>query len=64
VVLGVREGFNAPALIAFAQVEGLSSLRVAKHLDFASRPELATLEHEVSTFEDLLMLMRIFHAPS
>jgi hypothetical protein len=64
VVLGVREGFNAPALIAFAQVEGLSSLRVAKHLDFASRPELATLEHGVSTFEDLLVLMRILHTPN
>lgn len=54
----VREGFDRPALVAFAQVEGRRSLRVRKHLNFATYPALPILEDQANSLEDLIPLVR------
>ncbi|WP_166793236.1 DEAD/DEAH box helicase [Cryobacterium lactosi] len=64
VVTGVREGFNSPALIAFAHLEGQRSLRVGSHLSLAEHPHLSALESRVSNLENLLALMQMYHTPS
>jgi hypothetical protein len=55
---GVREGFNVPSLLAFAQLDGRQGLRVGKHFQFAGRPDLHRIDEGVSSLEDLLALMR------
>ncbi|WP_454117857.1 hypothetical protein [Microbacterium lacticum] len=57
-VQGVREGFDKPALIAYAHVEGRRSLRVSKHQHFTQHPGLSALEALVSSLDDLIPLVR------
>jgi len=57
-VAAVREGFDSPALVAFAKVQGRGNLRVRKHLDFAADPALRGLETSASTLDGLVQIVR------
>lgn len=57
-VHGVRDGFDRPALVAFAHTKGRRDLRVRRHREFEAYSSVLRLEGEPGSLEELIDLVR------